>query len=275
MKLHTLAPGDVYVRHRLTGALDDDALRQAVALLPPDERARHSRLRVEDDRREFAAAHALLRTTLSEFADVAPIDWRFDTGPHGKPALAAGLSVLPLSFNLSHARGLVACAVALAMTHVSAPARSHGSNSTRSHGSAPAGDGSAVTSVDVGLDVENITQTRNWRGIASRYFAAAELAWIDRASDAGRAARFFESWTLKEAFAKALGVGLSQALDATLFEVTDGVVTSCTLPPGVDAAVWQFGLFTPGPDHRMAVAVSDGSARPWRIEVRAAGGAER
>jgi 4'-phosphopantetheinyl transferase len=252
MTVHTLTPGDVHIRHRLTGALDDGDLGQALALLPPDERARHERFRAEHDRREFAAAHALLRTTLSEFADVAPFDWRFDTGPHGKPALAAGLSPLPLSFNLSHTRGMVACAV--------------------THGSAPAADGSAPRSVDVGLDVENIARTMNWRGIASRYFAAAELARIDCAAGSDRAARFFESWTLKEAFAKALGVGLSQALDATLFEVADGVVTGCTLPPGVDAATWQFGLFAPGPDHRMAVAVSDGSARRWRIEVRAAGG---
>jgi 4'-phosphopantetheinyl transferase len=266
MKLHTLAPGEVRIRHRLTGTIDDRDLQHALALLSPDERARHERFRAEHDRREFAAAHALLRTTLSEFADVAPLDWRFDTGPRGKPALASGLSTLPLSFNLSHARGLVACAVALG--------RTRGAAAPRGHGSAP-GDGSAPSMVDVGLDVENITQARNWRGVASRYFAAAELARIDRVADADRTARFFESWTLKEAFAKALGVGLSQALDATLFEVADGVVAGCTLPPGVDPAVWQFGLFTPGPDHRMAVAVSDGSARRWRIEVRAAGGAER
>ena len=62
---------------------------------------------------------------------MAPLDWRFDTGPHGKPALAPGVSPRPLSFNLSHARGLVACAVA-----------------------EPAGH------VDVGLDVELVTRRR-------------------------------------------------------------------------------------------------------------------
>ena len=172
--------GDVHVRYRLTERLDDRALTSALALLSPDERARYDRFRVERDRHEFAVAHALLRATLSEFGDVAPLDWRFETGVHGKPALAAGVSALPLSFNLSHARGLVACVVTGGRTPGFARARA-----------------------DVGLDVELVTRTTDWRGIASRYFSAAERAQIDRAPDAERATRFFELWTLKEAFAKA------------------------------------------------------------------------
>lgn len=250
--------GDVHVRYRLTGALDDRDLRDALALLSADERGRHDRFRVERDRREFAVAHALLRTTLAEFGDVAPRDWRFETGSHGKPALAPGQTPAPLSFNLSHAHGLVACAV----------------SSGRTHGSGPTPRGSAPMPVMVGLDVELVTRTTEWRGIASRYFSSTELAQIDRAPAPERAIRFFELWTLKEAFAKALGVGLSQSLDASIFEVADGAFTGCTLPAGLAAADWHFALYQPAAAHRLAVAVSDGSPRNWRIDVRDAG-AER
>ena len=260
--------GDVHVRYHLMDPLEDGVLQSALALLSRDERARHDRFRVDRDRQEFAVGHALLRSTLSEFGDVSPLEWRFEIGSHGKPALAPGISKVPLWFNLSHTRGLVACVVTLGRTHGSAPTQIDRSVPTQSDTSGP-------THTDVGIDVERVTRTRDWRGIASRYFSAAEVAQIDRVPAAERETRFLELWTLKEAFAKALGVGLSQALDGAVFELADTGVIGRTLPPAVNAAAWQFALYTPASNHRLAVAVSDGSARRWRIDVRASPDAER
>jgi 4'-phosphopantetheinyl transferase len=229
-----LTLGDVHIRYRRAEAMDDSALASAVALLSSDERARHERIRTTSDRDEYAIAHALLRSTLSEVGDRPPTAWQFAAGPFGKPALSDPAS--PLSFNLSHARGLVACAVA--------------------------------ASADVGLDVEPITRATNWRGIASRYFSCAERDEIDRLEPARQAARFFELWTLKEAFVKALGVGLSQPLSAITFSAEQPDAIVFAPPAGIDAAVWQFGLYAPTPEHRMAVAVSDGSVRRWSIVVQ-------
>ena len=234
-------PADVHVRYRTTDALDEDALNAAIALLSSEELARHERFRVERDRREFAVAHALLRTTLSQFGGLPPDAWRFDSGPHGKPVLAPGVSRTPLAFNLSHTRGLVACVVVAG---------------------APGG------TIDVGLDVECVTRSTDWRGIASRYFSVAEIAQIDRVAEGARATRFFELWTLKEAFAKALGLGLSQALDATTFELERTGAIACTLPPEAVPAAWHFALYTPTPTHRLAVAVGDGTVRRWRVSVQ-------
>jgi len=224
---------DVHVRYRLTGALDDAALTAAVAVLSDDERERRDRFHVQRDRDEYAMAHALLRTTLSAFGDRPPDAWRFVTGPHGKPAPADGHS--RLSFNLSHARGLVACAV--------------------------------TAGADVGIDVEAVTRAIDWRAIASRYFSPAEAEAIDRVDSAGQAIRFFELWTLKEAFIKALGVGLSQPLKTMTFSVERDGAIGFLPPPGIRANAWQFGLFAPSADHRLAVAVSDGTPRRRRIRV--------
>jgi len=214
--------------------MDEAALSSAVALLSDDERARRERIRAQPDRDAYAMAHALLRSTLSELGDRPPGAWRFTAGPYGKPALAEAAP--PLSFNLSHARGLVACAVA--------------------------------AGADVGLDVETIARATNWRGIASRYFSPAELAEIDRADPAYQETRFFELWTLKEAFVKALGVGLSQPLNAMTFSAERPDAIVFTPPCDTSAAVWHFGLYAPTPAHRLAVAVSDGSVRQWRIIVQ-------
>lgn len=226
--------GDVHVRYRLTDSLDHAALTAAVALLSDDERAQRERFHATRDRDEYAMAHALLRTTLSEFGDRPPGAWRFASGPHGKPALAGADS--RLAFNLSHARGLVACVVA--------------------------------AGADVGVDVEPITRATDWRGIASRYFSPAELAEIDRTDPARRPVRFFEIWTLKEAFIKALGVGLAQPLSATTFSAERPDAIAFTPSPDIVAGVWQFALYAPTPEHRLAVAVSDGTMRRWRISVR-------
>ncbi len=249
-------PADVHVRYRATDALGEDALNAAVALLSSEERARHERFRVERDRREFAVAHALLRTTLSQFGGLPPDAWRFDSGPHGKPVLAHGVSRTPLAFNLSHARGLVACVV------VPGAPGARGSDVA-----------AATREVAVGLDVECVTRSTDWRGIASRYFSRAEIGQIDRVTEDAQATRFFELWTLKEAFAKALGLGLSQALDATTFELERTGAIACTLPPEVAPAAWYFALYTPTPTHRLAVAVSDGTARRWGISVQRGEGA--
>ena len=229
-----LTAGDVHVRYRRTDLLDEAALSSAIALLSEEEHARFDRIRTQPDRDEYAIAHALLRSTLSALGDRPPASWRFATGPYGKPALAD--SAPPLSFNLSHARGLVACAVA--------------------------------ARADVGLDIESIRRATNWRGIASRYFSSAELAEIDRAEPERQAVRFFELWTLKEAFVKALGVGLSQPLSAMTFSAERPDAITFAPPSDVAAAVWQFGLYAPTPAHRLAVAVSDGTVRRWRIIVQ-------
>jgi phosphopantetheinyl transferase len=65
------------VAFRLTESLDPDTLAADAALLSPDEQARADRLFFADDRREFVAAHALLRRTLSRVRACAPAAWRF------------------------------------------------------------------------------------------------------------------------------------------------------------------------------------------------------
>jgi 4'-phosphopantetheinyl transferase len=233
-----IAAGDVHVRYRATTALTAGARDQAIALLSDEERDRWRRFRSERDRDTFALAHALLRTTLTELGDREAADWRFDTGPHGKPALATGVSSRPLSFNLSHAHGMIACAVAL--------------------------------DAQVGVDVESLSRVSDCRRIASRYFSPREVAQIESAGE-DLTTRFFELWTLKEAFIKGIGVGLSRALDATAFDLDDTGAIRGSLPVEQDPAAWRFALYAPAATHRLAVAVSDGTPRRWRIDVRAAG----
>jgi 4'-phosphopantetheinyl transferase len=80
-------PHDVHVWFHATGALDEAAIAAAASVLSDEERAQYRRFRFAHDARDYAAAHALLRATLSRYGDRAPERWRFDKTPNGKPFL--------------------------------------------------------------------------------------------------------------------------------------------------------------------------------------------
>jgi len=211
--------GHVHVFYQATDAVDEAA---ALAVLSRDERLRHSQFVFDRDRRDYAAAHALLRWSLSRYASVAPEAWQFRNGANGKPLIAGDSGVLPLAFNLSHTHGLVACAIAV--------------------------------HADVGVDVESVTRAVD-EGVSRRFFAATEQAEIGRAATPReRAERFFELWTLKEAYIKAIGLGLLHPLSTIVFEVGVDRSIAFTAPADVDPARWRFVVFAPREDHRLAVA---------------------
>ena len=219
-------------------AIGDAELAAARTLLADAERARHDRYLLERDRRDFAFAHALTRTTLSKYDAITPGAWTFGAADKGKPFITSP-TTQPLSFNLSHTQGFVACVVA-------------------------SGIGGGISGgIDVGIDVEALDRKVEGDDIARRYFAGIEINGLHALSGDERVERFFELWTLKEAYTKAVGSGLSSPLDAMSFVFLDTDEIVFTPPPGVDACQWQFALFAPTPRHRMAIAArcADGAGR--------------
>jgi 4'-phosphopantetheinyl transferase len=218
----------VGVAYRDTESLDEMSLAADLSLLSVGERARHARFVFAQDRRDFAAAHALLRRQLSMHAHVPPDAWTFDATPEGKPYLSDSLSGQGLAFNLSHTRGLVACAIG--------------------------------RDVDIGLDVESIDRTVDGRDIVARYFSPDEFRQLEDCNVADRPARFIELWTLKEAYIKAIGRGLSHPLDCFGFAFDGERGIRFIPPPDVPATPWTFALLAPSVRHRLAVAVHAPSA---------------
>ncbi len=67
----------------------------------------------------------------------------------------------------------------------------------------------AVASAAVGIDVE-VAPPRDIQAVAERYFTEAENRWLEGADRQ----RFRMLWVLKEAYLKALGIGLAGGLDS-------------------------------------------------------------
>jgi hypothetical protein len=75
---------------------------------------------------------------------------------------------------------------------------------------------------------------------------------------------------LKEALSKALGVGVAHSLASLTFTVdTDGEIRLDA--PHIETNLWQFGLFTPGPRYRLAVALRHPGPPPAHLIFRDAG----
>jgi 4'-phosphopantetheinyl transferase len=229
-----LAPHEVRLWAQATDALDDQALDRAVAVLSPAERARHGRFHFAHHRRDYAIAHALVRTSLSRCGTLSPAAWTFEEHASGRPLVTSQPGTPPPpSFSLSHTHGFVACAIASA--------------------------------ADIGVDVERVDRKVEQAAIAARYYAPGELAQLARCAPERRAARFFELWTLKEAYLKAIGAGLSHSLSAVAFDLDDGGGIALVKPTAAESSDWQFALFEPAPTYRLAVAIRHARAEPRQI----------
>jgi 4'-phosphopantetheinyl transferase len=212
-------------------------------MVPAEERASTDRFHFESGRRQHLITRALVRTVLSRYCEVPVEDWQFVRDAHGRPHVAADQRVPGLpAFNLSHTRGLIACAV------TGAPA--------------------------VGVDVEHVSARRSSLDIADRYFAAAESAALRALPPEEHTDRFFHYWTLKESYIKARGKGLSIPLAdfAFAFAGDRGLSVSFDGSLGEEAtnapAGWQFWLCRPSPEHVAAICVTTEPGAHARLTAR-------
>ena len=202
-----------------------DALAAWEAWLSPEERARHRRYAFAKDRDLYLVARGMVRSVLSGYTGVPPAAWRFAADPNGKPAVAAPAGHGAFRFNLTHTDGLVACAVAVGR--------------------------------EVGVDAEDIERRGDPENLARHYFAAAENAQLARVPAGRRRELFFRFWTLKEAYLKARGLGLSLPLGDFAFDLATAGPPTITFAPGLDddPRAWQFAEVRPTPRHVLALAV--------------------
>lgn len=204
-------------------------------ILSDDEVTSVGRICDERSQSEHLVARWLARTALSKYEAVAPQTWRFRTDETGKPEIAepAGTG---LHFNLSHSDGLVVCAVARGRR--------------------------------VGVDVESLDRAAPARVDATRLLAGPEIRAIDDAAAAERDRMFLRLWTLKEAFLKGLGLGLSVALHSFAFSLGPNRADLVTEEATLVGEGWVFYDLDITSRHHLAVAVPRMRRRHDKIVMR-------
>lgn len=219
--------------------VDESLLSSMRALLSDAERCQEKRFYFADDRQRYLVTRAMVRSVLSRYAGGAPADWVFSANAYGRPAIAnASAAARGLSFNISHARGLIALGV------------------TRRRA--------------LGVDVENVLARPVSIGIAERFFSRSEVAELARVPADLRQDRFFEYWTFKESYIKARGMGLSIPLDRFSFDFPQerSVRISIDAELNDDEKRWDFWQLRPTPEHLLALCAARLDAESTVLTVR-------
>jgi 4'-phosphopantetheinyl transferase len=199
------------------------------------ERLRATGFRFARDRNSYLAAHGLLRRALSErLSEVAPSQWQFVSDADGKPELAAPFRATGLRFSLSHAPGAVACVI--------------------------------TQEAACGIDVESLARKINVFALAKRTASADEREALQSLPVAERSALFLRLWTLKEAYAKAIGRGLSTPFDLLSFDLADGIALRSTNDNRVLDG-FRFAQWINGDNHVVAVAAAADGDQPLRVDL--------
>ncbi|RZI84653.1 MAG: 4'-phosphopantetheinyl transferase superfamily protein [Rubrivivax sp.] len=222
---------------------DDPSLDRLLAeyrkLLTADELAQEKRFHFEKDRRRYLVTRTLLRCTLSRYLDIAPSAWKFATNEHGRPHIAnPDGPASRIHFNISHTNSLIALAVS--------------------------------AQGPVGVDTENASR-RVSLTLADHYFAETEKVDVQSLPPSEQPFRFFEYWTLKEAYIKARGMGLSIPLDQFSFDVSRPGRVALSLDPRLedDAARWSLWQWCLDDGYLLALCAQRGgeiipSVQLWR-----------
>jgi 4'-phosphopantetheinyl transferase len=172
-----LEPGEVHLWEIDLLAAPDEIARLG-SLLDAGERGRAGRYHFDRHRRRYIVGQGSLRVLLGRYGAAPPETLVFEQGPKGKPSL---LGPHELHFNVSNSDERSVVAVAR--------------------------DG------PLGVDIERLRSLADADEIAGRFFSEREAADYASLPAAERPRAFFDCWTRKEAFIKALGEGLFLSLD--------------------------------------------------------------
>ncbi len=225
-----LAAGRV---HLWIARLDPSARRVAslLTLLDPDERSRAERFRFDLHRRRFIVGRGMQRTVLGAYLGCDPAAIRYSYGPKGKPALAEPEPRLggtePLCFNLSNSEELAILGL--------------------------------VRGREIGVDVEHLRSLSDLEQLATRFFSSRESQTLLGLPAASRSEGFFNCWTRKEAYLKAVGEGITAPLnrfDVTLVPGEPARMLTLEGDAG-RAAAWSFHHLRPAEGYLGAVAIEE------------------
>jgi hypothetical protein len=188
----------------------------------------------EDDaastpRADRLLGRALLRGVLAQSSQLPADRWHIAKIGSGRPLVAAVDGAPSPSVSVSHSGKWSACAVSF--------------------------------NGDIGIDIETMRSDRDLAGIAARAFGPLECAEVV----AEGCPRFYAIWTLREAIAKAVGIGLTMAADGK--DRVAGGMQDGFRQLSIDDEAWQVMQRAVGTDLSLALALRGASAAgPPRLQ---------
>ncbi len=200
---------------------------RSVGLLSGAERERLGRYAFQRDARQYGAARALLRLALGNYLGCQPEAVLLFQDAAGKPHVR---SEQRLDFSITHCDGCVAVAIA--------------------------------RDARVGIDIETLAREHiDYLELAQEIYSTPEYQGIRQQKPAQGRIQFVELWTLKEAYVKAIGLGLSKSLAECVFSfhADAGLRFRDQAEDDGHALQWRFQLHDILSSYRLSIA-TDGTA---------------
>lgn len=160
--------------------LSDCGATPSPEVLSEDEIKRAELFRFQVDKNRFIYTRSTLRRLLAHYCEVKAEAVQFAYNSHGKPYLCNLNHTKEIRFNVTHSMDMALFAVS--------------------------------REYKIGVDVEYTRDTVEYLKLAQKFFSGKEFLALSRLSGTALKRRFYQYWTCKEAFVKAIGTGLSFSL---------------------------------------------------------------
>lgn len=240
---YLLKPDEIKVWYVRPEDFSDPAqLKVFTSWLSPAEHSVLNSFRLESLRHTYLVAHALLRGALSQITLISPSLLDFHTNAYNKPFLTSPAGQNALHFNLSHTEGLAA----IGITRLGS----------------------------IGIDVEHDKHNFSVSELAPEILTQAEyLDYLNQPHEKQQQ-RLLRYWTLKEAYIKSIGLGLSAGLKTYEFDLeatpqpTIHFLSQITPDaPTHHPSHWKFWQKILPTDHTLAVGICETSGVECQISV--------
>ncbi len=191
-----------------------------------EKQARIKRFYHYDDLKRSLLAEILVRWQICKKLGISNREIAFETNQYGKPYLK---DIKDYHFNVSHSGDWVIM---------------------------------AQHNTPIGVDVEQIKPME--MNIAKRFFSEREYNDLMDKAESQQLSYFFQLWSLKESFIKAIGKGLSMPLDSFSFSINNEG-KKITLYPEEIYTNYYFKMYNIDPCYKMALCTNDENAIPDEV----------
>lgn len=244
-KFPVLEPETAHIwRVPLDASLTGTLVSRCRKLLAPEEIERAQAFQSPAKGNQFILYRGALRILLSRYTRYGAGRIRYTYGPHGKPGLSHPRlfpSGTDLEFSVSNAGDFALIGI------------------TRDQ--------------HFGIDIEEIRPIADANDQVSRFFSTNEQKELAALPSAHRLHGFFNAWSRKKAFVRALGEGFAQTMPRTEVTLKPGTpprLKRHALLPG-DESRWMMFAFEPAPGYTAAIAIkstrTDLSFRDFSFEI--------
>jgi len=185
-----------------------ERIKKLRSVLSPEEKKRASYYKFERKQHGYIITQAVLRVLISAYLEIEPADVMLVASKKGKPFLINDPS---LFFNISNSHEI--CVYAFSRD------------------------------AEVGIDIEKIRELPDIDQLIEKNLTSREKAYFRKNAD-HKLSLFFQFWTFKESYLKAIGEGMRLTPENLEFSLNDGNIRLRSVTYGFEATDWQFKRFT-------------------------------